>query len=277
MGEIVLKYFTFQGVVWFLEQDTQAMNTYFRLVEKAIGMVNIDKPLETILTCLHWMIECYAQLEHYDRCLLMCSKFKSKLMHTQFRLPYWRQYYKDTIVSLSKAAKKKEMVNDPSPLSPARSSRYIDVQTPNLDVTEKAKKKLPKIKPKPKIPVNFEADIKKLSELKIEDVKSDSEEIYTPLKPIKISSKNTPSHFKTLRSKSKLVDQRSVSLASSTRSRRGAVESTPRDDFKTPISKPPPLRSSSLSTIKRPDRTPIMKIYEDKGNDEKPVRRSARK
>ena len=49
------------------------------------------------------------------------------------------------------------------------------------------------------------------------------------------------------------------------------------DDFKTPISKPPPLRSSSLSTIKRPDRTPIMKIYEDKGNDEKPVRRSARK
>ena len=28
--EIVLKYFTFQGVVWFLEQDTQAMNTYFR-------------------------------------------------------------------------------------------------------------------------------------------------------------------------------------------------------------------------------------------------------
>lgn len=48
------------------------------------------------------------------------------------------------------------MVNDPSPLSPARSSRYIDVQTPNLDVTEKAKKKLPKIKPKPKIPVNFE-------------------------------------------------------------------------------------------------------------------------
>ena len=28
--EIVLKYFTFQGVVWFFEQDTQAMNTYFR-------------------------------------------------------------------------------------------------------------------------------------------------------------------------------------------------------------------------------------------------------
>ena len=40
--EIVLKYFTFQGVVWFLEQDTQAMNTYFRKW--------------AICLCLHWYL-----------------------------------------------------------------------------------------------------------------------------------------------------------------------------------------------------------------------------
>ena len=27
--EIVLKYFTFQGVIWFLEQDQDSMSTYF--------------------------------------------------------------------------------------------------------------------------------------------------------------------------------------------------------------------------------------------------------
>ena len=60
------------------------------------------------------------------------------------------------------------------------------------------------------------------------------------------------------------------------RSRRGAVETTSSSDFKTPKTKP--LRSSSLSTMNiRTARTPKMKIYEDKGDDEKPVRRSTRK
>ena len=123
---IVFKYFTFQGVVWHYQNDQEAMSVYFKLVMKAINILQQNhRTLDIHLTCLKWIIECYAQLEDYAICENLLSQMKANSTF-QFQ-PFWIEYYKETLVSISMAKKSFEIVPE---LSPPRSRLLVDVATP---------------------------------------------------------------------------------------------------------------------------------------------------
>ena len=123
---IVFEYFTFQGVVWHYQNDQEAMSIYFELIIKAIDILQQNhRTLDIHLTCLKWIIECYAQLGDFAICEKLLVQMKANSTF-QFQ-PFWKEYYKDTLVSISMAKKSFEIVPE---LSPPRSRRLVDVATP---------------------------------------------------------------------------------------------------------------------------------------------------
>ncbi len=91
---LVLKYFTFQGVIWHMENDQEAMHIYFNKVIECINKIlKLKDPFEDIFVCLKWMMECYSHLEEYENALGALAIMKKCLDLTEVKTghvsPYW--------------------------------------------------------------------------------------------------------------------------------------------------------------------------------------------
>jgi hypothetical protein len=173
---IVLKYFTFQAVVWHLEGDNEAMSNYFHKVGDVINKETKDKrPLSSMLTCQKWMFECYARLDEFDLCNGVLTSMKSVLSIKP--IPYWTSVFKEAAISLALAKNDRNLNFEPSPIRPG-SAMYPEAQvalTPSI-VKERPSRP-PQLKSKKAVPVLFDTEVKMLKL----NINEEEEEFKTPI------------------------------------------------------------------------------------------------
>lgn len=172
-------YFTYQAIVWHLQKDEEAMSMYFDIIlEPTSKAKNIT---ETKFTAIKWMIECYAHLEDYDTCQALLVKMKNILVLSKAggqkgNYHYWLSVFKELAIYVSLAKNRPIMLqSDPSPIRPG-STLYEAAKIARTPLsTARPEMKAPKLRAKRAIPINSELDVKKLSEMKLDD-----DEVFKP-------------------------------------------------------------------------------------------------
>ena len=79
----LLKYYTFQAVVWSLEGDKKTLNNYFNKVLSEINKASTKTKIRTsmsMMTCLKWFFESFVILDEFDKCHQVLISMKDILL-----------------------------------------------------------------------------------------------------------------------------------------------------------------------------------------------------
>ena len=246
LSSIVLQYFTYQGVVWHLDADDEAMSIYFHkvieIIKKTMGPGLDPNLAESLLICLKWMLECYAHLDEFGNCKGVLHCMRQILGLDLIFKSYWISAFKEGCVSVSLAENLRCDKFEPSPIRPG-TLLFDEIKSTKTPLIDKYPKKLPRLKPKKLLPVNCEIDPKKIDTMTISD-QDDENQWKTPPGPAK--SQRVVKKAVTARKSVKNSDaDNSVDLASL------KINDADNSVFKTPSEKSQKACKNTKSTAKK--------------------------
>lgn len=245
--EIIVKYFTFQGVVWHLEQDHQAMAVYFDLV------LNLGRKMlaenkasgRAFLPAFKWIFESFAHTEQFEQCKVTLDLLKEWIL----RHPntFWISTFKNCCVALDLALASIDGANvEPSPVKLGMELYDLAVQsrTPEVAIKAQSLEKQQKRPKKAAYPTGANLDVKKLEALSLDDsgeqipeiLVTDEDRFKTPLKTRKTKAKTADEDpFKTPIRKGGATSQTTTSTAKRTTRSTAKSSTTKKSSSKTPL------------------------------------------